>query len=84
MENKNTENSKKTEAAAKLDLSFEQAASELDSIVAKLNSGSVQLDEMIALFERGSLLAEHCSSLLSEYDGRIAKAMRKPSNEASE
>ncbi|MBR3299700.1 MAG: exodeoxyribonuclease VII small subunit [Clostridia bacterium] len=59
----------------KLDLTFEQAAAELDTIVNKLNSGSVQLDEMIALFERGTKLAEHCSALLAQYDGRIAKAM---------
>lgn len=72
---------KKTENNAneqkKLALTFEQAAAELDGIVTRLNSGSVQLDEMIALFERGTLLSEHCSALLNEYDGRIAAAMRQ-------
>ena len=35
---------------------FEEAAAELQTIVDKLNSGSAQLDEMIALYERGVAL----------------------------
>lgn len=73
---KETANEAKNGSGEKLDLTFEQAAAELDSIVNKLSSGSVQLDEMISLFERGTQLSEHCSALLSEYDGRIAKVMR--------
>ena len=54
--------------------SFEQSVKELESIVEKLNSGTVQLDEMIALYEKGVALSDHCTALLSEYDGRIEKA----------
>ena len=54
--------------------SFEQSVSEIEAIVAKLNSGSVQLDEMIALYEKGIALSDHCMALLAEYDGRIEKA----------
>lgn len=57
-------------------LSFEQAAQQLQSIVDRLNSGSVQLDEMISLYEKGVALSEHCMKLLKEYDGRIEKAVR--------
>ena len=32
---------------------------------------------MIALFERGTRLSEHCNALLAEYDGRIARVMRE-------
>lgn len=70
------ENAEK-EVSSKLELTFEQAAEELDAIVNKLSSGSVQLDEMIALFERGTKLSEHCNALLAEYDGRIARVMRE-------
>ena len=56
---------------------FEEAAAELQTIVDKLNSGSAQLDEMIALYERGVALANHCTALLKEYDGRIEKAAAK-------
>ncbi|MBQ7061653.1 MAG: exodeoxyribonuclease VII small subunit, partial [Clostridia bacterium] len=38
-------------------MTFEQAAAELEAIVGKLNSGSAQLDEMIALYERGVALS---------------------------
>ncbi|MBR4636954.1 MAG: exodeoxyribonuclease VII small subunit [Clostridia bacterium] len=54
--------------------SFERSVSEIEAIVAKLNSGSVQLDEMIALYEKGIALSDHCMALLAEYDGRIEKA----------
>ena len=75
--NENTENTVINENDSKLELTFEQAAAELDAIVNKLSSGSVQLDEMIALFERGTKLSEHCNALLAEYDGRIARVMRE-------
>ena len=59
------------------EMTFEQAAAELDSIVEQLNSGSVQLDGMIALYERGVALSDRCMQLLKEYDGRIEKAVRR-------
>ena len=58
------------------EMTFEQAAAELDSIVEQLNSGSVQLDEMIALYEKGVALSNLCMKMLKEYDGRIEKAAR--------
>lgn len=75
--NENTDNTVINENDSKLELTFEQAAAELDAIVNKLSSGSVQLDEMIDLFERGTKLSEHCNALLAEYDGRIARVMRE-------
>ena len=57
-------------------LSFEEAASQLDTIVEKLNSGAVKLDEMMTLYEKGVALSNHCMKLLNEYDGRIEKAMK--------
>ncbi len=50
---------------------YEEAAGMLEDIVQKLNSGSVHLDEMIVLFERGAALSDYCMKLLSEYEGRI-------------
>lgn len=75
-DNKEITNNETMVSAEKLDLTFEQAAAELDAIVNELSSGNVQLDEMIALFERGNLLSEHCGALLDEYDGRISNALR--------
>lgn len=69
---KNTVNTEEIQS-----MSFEAAAAELDGIVEKLNSGSAQLDEMIALYEKGVALSDYCMKLLKEYDGRIEKAVRR-------
>lgn len=66
---------KKTEE--KIELTFEQAAAELDKIVERLNAGAVALDETVELYEKGVKLADHCTKLLNEYDCRIEKAINK-------
>ena len=45
-------------------LSFEDSFSELDTIVRRLESGELPLEESVALYERGRLLAAHCQRLL--------------------
>lgn len=54
-------------------LSFEQAFAELETIVHKLESGELPLEESVALFERGRLLSEHCQSLLDQAELRVNK-----------
>jgi exodeoxyribonuclease VII small subunit len=46
------------------ELSFEQAVSELDDTVQRLEGGDLSLAEAIALYERGMLLAQHCNHVL--------------------
>ena len=55
------------------DLTFEAAMKELDAIVAKLEQGAVDLDESIALYERGSALKERCDALLKSAEARIER-----------
>jgi exodeoxyribonuclease VII small subunit len=45
-------------------MTYEQAFSELDSIVTNLESDDRTLEETLALFERGQALARHCAKLL--------------------
>ena len=52
---------------------FEQAMSELESIVGKLEKGQVALEESIALYERGEHLKRHCEALLNNAEMRIQK-----------
>jgi exodeoxyribonuclease VII small subunit len=52
------------EAVPVSSLSFEQAFTELEAAVQKLSEGGLTLDESLALFERGQLLAAHSSALL--------------------
>lgn len=45
-------------------MGFEQARDELTSIVAKLESGGVPLEDALTLWERGEALAAHCQRWL--------------------
>jgi exodeoxyribonuclease VII small subunit len=54
-------------------LSFEQAVSELENIVARLERGDVPLDQSIEIYERGEALKKHCETLLNAAEARIEK-----------
>jgi len=54
-------------------LPFEQAMKELEDIVARLEKGSVSLEESIAIYERGEALKKHCEALLKSAEERIEK-----------
>ncbi|HZB98160.1 MAG TPA: exodeoxyribonuclease VII small subunit [Candidatus Sulfotelmatobacter sp.] len=54
-------------------LTYEQALAELDSLIAKLEGGAVNLDEAVACYERGSQLASHCSQLLDRTEQRVTQ-----------
>ncbi len=54
-------------------LSFEQAMAELEAIVAKLESGAVELEESIAIYERGEALRAHCDALLKTAEAKVDK-----------
>lgn len=47
-------------------LSYEQALSELEEIVAALESEEHPLEEALTLYERGQALAHHCTALLDK------------------
>jgi exodeoxyribonuclease VII small subunit len=50
---------------APADLTYEQAFQELEAVVRNLEAGEGSLEESLALFERGQLLAARCSELLA-------------------
>jgi exodeoxyribonuclease VII small subunit len=52
-------------------LSYEQARDELVDIVARLESGSVGLEESMGLWQRGEVLAAHCATWLDDAEARI-------------
>lgn len=57
-----------------MNLSYEKAVEELETVVDKLSAGRSSLDEMMALYERGTALVRHCESLLDAYEKRLDKA----------
>jgi len=54
-------------------LSFEAALRELESIVARLEQGEVDLEDSIALYERGQALKGHCEKKLKAAESRLEK-----------
>ncbi|MGB5871966.1 MAG: exodeoxyribonuclease VII small subunit, partial [Albidovulum sp.] len=43
-------------------MSFEAAMAELEKVVRDLESGNVELEKSIALYERGAALKAHCEA----------------------
>ena len=54
-------------------LSYEAALKELESIVHKLESGDVPLEESISIYERGDKLRAHCNKLLTSAEKKVEK-----------
>lgn len=59
-------------------LPFEKALAQLEDIVAKLESGKVDLEQSITIYERGEALKKHCEKLLKDAEARIEKITLKP------
>ena len=59
-------------------MNFEKALDELETIVAKLESGKVDLEESIKIYERGEALRKHCEAKLAEAEARIEKITLSP------
>jgi len=59
-------------------LSFEAALAELETIVQKLESGSVDLEKSIDMYARGSLLKAHCETKLKAAEARVEKLVISP------
>ena len=53
------------------ELTFEQAFRQLEETVHGLEAGELPLGEALALFERGTQLAELCDRLLNEAELRV-------------
>jgi exodeoxyribonuclease VII small subunit len=67
-----------TEPGSKPDtLSYEQAREELITIVQRLESGGVPLEESLALWERGEQLAAICQAWLDGAKAKIEAARQR-------
>jgi exodeoxyribonuclease VII small subunit len=52
---------------------FEQARTELEQVVRRLEDGNTSLDEALTLWERGEELYRLCAAKLDEAEERVAK-----------
>jgi exodeoxyribonuclease VII small subunit len=58
------------------ELSFEGALKELEAIVSRLEQGEVDLEDSIALYERGQVLKSYCEKKLKTAEGRLEKIVQ--------
>ena len=56
---------------------FEQAQSELEQIVERLERGQAPLDEALRLWERGEELYAFCRTKLDAAEGRVEELARR-------
>lgn len=59
-------------------MSFESALRELEAIVSRLEQGDVDLEDSIALYERGQALKAHCEQKLRSAESRLEKIVQGP------
>lgn len=59
-------------------LAFEEAMTELEGIIDRLENGDVPLEESIALYERGAALKAHCETKLRAAKEKIEKIVLDP------
>jgi exodeoxyribonuclease VII small subunit len=65
-------------------LTYEAALAELDTLITKLEGGSIALEEAIGAYERGAKLAQHCAELLERTDQRVQQLVVSVSGAMSE
>lgn len=59
-------------------LSFEEALTELESIIHKMESGDIKLSDSVAFYERGMKLKNHCEEILKSAQLKIEKIQLHP------
>lgn len=64
-----------------VELTFESAMRELETIVRRLEEGKVDLEDAIALYERGDMLRSFCDTKLKEAQMRVEKIVENNSGE---
>ena len=70
-----------------LKLSFEEALTNLETIIKQLENGEITLEQSLQLFEKGVKLARICTAKLDDYEEKIeillekdGKFLREPFN----
>ncbi|MGI6472691.1 MAG: exodeoxyribonuclease VII small subunit [Candidatus Methanomethylophilaceae archaeon] len=56
-------------------MSFEESITALEELVNELESGSLDLDKSLELYERATALRNRCKEILEESERRVQKIM---------
>ena len=65
-------------------MSFEQAMAALEQIVSHLESGRVDLERSIEIYERGAALRRHCEAKLRAAELRVEQIVQTADGEAGD
>ena len=63
------------------EMSFEASLKQLETIVGRLERGDVELEESIAIYERGEALKDHCDKLLKQAEAKVERLKLNASGE---
>ena len=61
----------------KKNISIEDAFMQLDEIINKIENNNLPLDQMIDLFEEGSIISAHCKEKILDAEKRINMVIDK-------
>jgi exodeoxyribonuclease VII small subunit len=64
-------------------LKFEEALSELEDMVEKLQQGDIDLEDLISIYQRCVFLKEHCAKKLKSAEMEISKIVSLPDGDFS-
>lgn len=65
-------------------MTFEEALGELEGIVRQLETGDVELEKSIAIYERGAALRAHCEGRLRSAELKVEQIVQGASGPATE
>lgn len=65
-------------------MTFEEALAELEGIVRQLETGDVELEKSIAIYERGAALKAHCEGRLKSAELKVEQIVQGASGPATE
>ena len=68
----------------KKDISFEEAMTNLEKVVTKLESGELTLDESVEQFKEGMELSNYCNKLLNDAEKNISILIEQKDGEIKE
>ncbi len=66
-----TETSPEQKVAKEPELSFEEALSQLEALVRKMENGQLPLEKLISSYEKGGKLAKVCRARLDQLERKI-------------
>lgn len=64
-------------------MSFEESLAELETIVRQLEQGDVELEQSIAIYERGAELKKHCETRLKAAELKVEQIVQGAGGEVA-